>query len=195
MKTIIFFFRSVVLIFLALAGFVASTPAQEVSIPDPGLNVAIRAALRIPFGPLTELDLLSLTNLDASRRNVKSIVGLEAARNLVSLDLQINRLTNFSLPSELTKLSTLDVSINPLTNFSLPNGLTNLTSLTIEGAGLTNLTLPAGLTRLNNLDLENNYLASFSQLSNLTGLVALDLGFNSFANFSLPSGLTNLRTF
>ena len=100
------------------------------SIPDPGLNAAIREALQKPTGPLTQQDLLSLTNLNASSRNVRSIDGLEAARNLVSLDLQINHLTNFSLPGALTNLSTLDLSVNPLTNFSLPNGLTNLTSLT-----------------------------------------------------------------
>src|SRR6266567_8486158 len=127
---------------LVLAGFIVSTHAQEVTIPDPGLNAAIRAALQKPFGPLTEQDLLSLTNLNASRRNVSSIIGLEAARNLVSLDLQINRLTNFSLPSQLTTLITLDVSVNPLINLSLPSGMTNLTSLTIEGCGLTNLSLP-----------------------------------------------------
>ena len=195
MKTPSDVIRPFVLTILVLAGFTSSTLSQEVTIPDPGLNAAIRAALRKPFGPLTEQDLLSLTNLDASRRNVKSIVGLEAARNLVSLDLQINRLTNFSLPTELTNLITLDVSINPLTNFVLPSGLTNLASLTLEGAGLTNLTLPAGLARLTNLDLENNYLTSFNELSNLTGLVDLDLGFNLFTNFSCPGGLTNLSTF
>ena len=149
---------------LFLIGLAAPTLAQEVSFPDPGLNAAVRAALQKPFDPLTEQDLLSLTNLNASRRNVRSIEGLEAARNLVTLDLQINRLTNFSLPSELTKLITLDVSVNPLTSFSLPSGLTNLASLTLESDGLTNLTVPAGLTRLINLDLENNGLTSFNQL-------------------------------
>ena len=138
---------------LILAGCMTSTFAQEISIPDPGLNAAIRDALGKPGGPLTEQDLLSLTNLNARNRNVSSIDGLEAARNLVSLHLEINRLTNVSLLGALTNLSALDLSVNPLTNFSLPNGLTNLLSLTIESAGLTNLTLPAGLTRLNNLDL------------------------------------------
>src|SRR6266496_2369041 len=108
---------------LILTGFVVSTRAQEVSIPDPGLNAAIRAALQKPSGPLTEQDLLTLTNLDASRRNVRSIAGLEAARNLASLDLQINRLTNFSLPSQFTNLMVLDLSVNPLTNIFLPTGL------------------------------------------------------------------------
>src|SRR5882724_2824304 len=195
MKTITPVISPLVLTLVVLANFTASTLAQDVQVPDPGLNDAIREALGKSSGPLTVQDMLSLTNLNARNRNVSSIDGLEAARNLVSLDLEINHLSNLSLPSGLTNLSTLDLSVNPLTNFSLPSGLTNLTSLTIEGAGLTNLSLPAGLTRLNNLDLENNQLASFNQLSNLTSLVALDLGFNSFTNFSLPGGLTNLSTF
>jgi len=116
MKTNILLIRSLILTLVALTSFATSTLAQEVSIPDPGLDAAIRAALQKPFGPLTEQDLLGLTNLDASRRNVKSIVGLEAAHNLVSLELQINRLTNFALPNQLTNLSTLDLSANPLTN-------------------------------------------------------------------------------
>jgi formylglycine-generating enzyme required for sulfatase activity len=158
---------------LLLAGATNSARADEVSIPDPGLNAAIRTALGKPSGPLTDLDLLSLTNLDAHSRNVRSTAGLEAARNLVSLDLTGNSLTNFFLPSELT----------------------NLTSLTMEGCALTNLTLPATLLGLTNLDVEGNDLSSFEWPSNLASLVALDLGFNSFTNFSVPSGLTNLTTF
>ena len=195
MKTIIHFLRFVALTILAVASFVASVRAQEISLPDPGLNSAIRDALGKPAEPLTEQDLLSLTNLNARNRNVSSIAGLESARNLVVLDLEINHLTNVSVLGALTNLTTLDLSINPLTNFSLPTGLTNLTSLTIENASLTNLTLPAGLTMLTNLDLENNFLSGFDQLSDLTRLVDLDLGFNSFTNFSLPAGLTNLSTF
>ena len=183
------------LVALIISGFLSPVVAQEVFIPDPGLNAAVRDTLHKPAGPLTQEDLLTLTNLNASRRNVRSVDGLEAARNLVSLDLQINRLTNFSLPGGLTKLTALDVSVNPLANFFLPNGLTNLTTLTLESAELTNLTLPADLTRLNSLDLFGNRFTSFTALSNLTSLVFLDLSFNSFTNFSFPRGLTNLTTF
>ena len=169
----------------------SGTP-QEVSVPDPGLNAAIRATLQKPAGPLTEQDLLSLTNLNASRRDVRSIIGLEAARNLVSLELQVNRLTNISIPPTLTKLTSLDLGLNPLTNCTLPNGLTNLNVLAVSGAGLAHFSLPTGLIRLNSLSLDNNQLTSLSGLSNLTELLLLDLSFNSFTNFSLPSGLTKL---
>src|SRR6266550_757543 len=96
-----------------LASFIATTRAQEVSIPDPGLNAAVRDALQKPSGPLTEQDLLTLTNLNARSRNVGSIAGLEAARNLVSLGLEINHLSDLSALSALTNLSTLDLSFNP----------------------------------------------------------------------------------
>jgi len=192
---IIIHIQRIVLAVALLTSFVESAVAQEVSIPDSGLNAAIREALQKPNGPLTEQDLLSLTNLDASRRNVKRIDGLEAARNLEVLDLQINLLTNFSLPSTLTNLEVLDVSANGMTRFSMPNALANLAVLVLADNGLTNLTLPAGLTQLNSLILENNQLSSFSELSNLPSLMTLDLSFNMFTNFSLPSGLTNLNTF
>ena len=128
MKTIIHFVPLFILTVLIHAGFIASIHAQEVSIPDPGLNAAIRDALQKPSGPLTEQDLLSLTNLNARSRNVSSIDGVEAARNLVALDLQINHLSDLVLLSALTNLSTLDLSVNPLTNFSLPSELTKLIS-------------------------------------------------------------------
>src|SRR5438094_4795095 len=106
-----------VLATLLLAGFMVSTRAQEVSVPDPGLNAAIRDALQKPSGPLTEQDLFSLTNLNASGRNISSVEGLEAARNLVGLDLNSNSLTNFAIASALTNLTTLNLFNNRLTNF------------------------------------------------------------------------------
>ena len=56
---------------LAFALFFGSATAQEVVIPDPGLDAAIREALQKPTGPLTEPDLLSLTHLDAPNRNIE----------------------------------------------------------------------------------------------------------------------------
>src|SRR5690242_243744 len=195
MKTFVHAFRLLMLSLLVLASSANSVLAQTVTISDPGLNAAIRAALQIPTAPLTAQDLLRLTNLDASRRNVKSTVGLEAARNLVSLNLQINQLTNFSIPTTLTDLAVLDLSANPLTTFSVASGLTNLTSLTTEGCSLTNLTLPATLTAIANLDVENNSLRAFDLPATFTSLAALDLGFNLFTSFTVPAGLTNLSTF
>jgi len=52
-------FRPLVLAFLCLVNFpVAPSRAQEGSIPDPGLNAALRLALQKQSGPLTEQDLM-----------------------------------------------------------------------------------------------------------------------------------------
>jgi len=92
---------------MMLTCLMATTQAQEVSIPDPGLNAAIRDALQKPAGPLTEQDLLGLANLYASRRGVRSLEGLEAAHNLTTLELEGSNLTSLTLPAGLTSLTTL----------------------------------------------------------------------------------------
>jgi hypothetical protein len=50
MKTIIPVRRPLVLTLLILASFATTILAQEVQIPDPGLNAAIREALQNPTG-------------------------------------------------------------------------------------------------------------------------------------------------
>ena len=93
---------------LILIGVTSSTFAQEVSIPDPELNAAIRVTLGKAVGPLTEQDLLSLTSLNACCRNVTRLQGLEAARNLTLLSLDHNLLTDFSIAGGMTNLLRLE---------------------------------------------------------------------------------------
>jgi len=132
MKIIVHFIRLPLLTLLVLTNFVDPTLAQEVTIPDPGLNAAIRAALQKPSGPLTQQDLLSLTNLDASGRDISSVEGLEAARNLATLGLFNNHLASFVLSNTLPRLTLLDLGFNSLSRCSIPDGLTNLDTLFIE---------------------------------------------------------------
>ena len=175
-----------------LTGFIGAAWAQDVSIPDPGLNAAIRDALHKPNGPLTEQDLLSLTNLDASHRDVSNQAGLEAARNLVNLSLRANLLTNFNLPAELTELTYLDLSTNQLTQVTLPVGHPRLSILALSGNTFTRFTLPPGLTNLAALFLGGNQLTNVVLPSDLGRLVSLDLGGNQLTSFAVPAGLTNL---
>lgn len=125
---------------LAIADYFTPAAAQIVSIPDTGLDAAIREALNKPNGPLIGQDLLTLTVLNARGHNISNLSGLEAARNLNTLLLSSNLLTDFFLPA-LTNLSVLDLSANLLTNLSLPAGMTNLSSLSLDGNPLTQLVL------------------------------------------------------
>src|SRR5687767_5905502 len=91
---------------LLLAGVMATSMAQEVSIPDAALKATIWLALDkpLPIGTLTEQDMLGLTELDASQTGVQSLEGLGASQNLISLQLSKNRLTSLVVPVGLTSL-------------------------------------------------------------------------------------------
>src|SRR5262245_49767055 len=99
-----------------LTGCLVSGVAQEVALPDPGVNAAVRDALQKPIGPLTEQDLLGLTGLSACCRDVSNLQGLQAARNLRFLDLNSNSLTNLTLPNTWTNLEVLNLFFNRITN-------------------------------------------------------------------------------
>src|SRR2546425_301397 len=128
---------SQILRLLVLTSLMATAQAQEVSIPDPGLNAVIRDALQKPAGPLTAQDLLSLTTLYVNDYRVTSLYLLIAAPNLTTLDLDYNQLTDVSFLSGLTNLTTLNLGGNQLTNFSFLSGLMSLTTLDLGGNHLT----------------------------------------------------------
>src|ERR1043166_9395436 len=179
---------------LVVMGFILSIHAQDLAIPDPGLNAAIRDALHKPGGALTEQDLLRLVSLIAGGRNIKRTDGLDGAANLNSLDLDSNSLTNFSLPGSLTKLQLLDVSFNSLAQCSIPRDLTNLETISLQGNLLSNFTLPLALIGLTELDLSLNELTSFTLPSDTTNLVSLTLFANQLTSLSFPENLNRLAS-
>ena len=179
---------------LAFAGFLDSSAAQEVFIPDANLTAAIRGALQKPVGPLTQQDLLGLTNLQACCLNIKSLEGLEWARNLATLDLSANGLTNVAFPSGLSNLTSLSLQANALTKLALPPGMTALASLQLGNNQLTNLTLPGDLRSLSVLGLESDHLSRLDLPPGLTNLNLLALQHNSLTNLTLPPDVSHLTT-
>ena len=192
MKTSMHIIRPLVLSALTLASSLTPLPAEEVSIPDPALNAVVREALQKPDGPLTQQDMLGLTGLSAIFRNITNVQGLEAAQNLVSLDLQDNRITSVDILTNLTRLVFLDVSENRFPQLTIPGGMTNLTTLRAELGGLTNITLPAGLTKLTSLRLGFNQLPSLTLHADMTNLSLLSVYLNQLTNLTLPPTLTSL---
>src|SRR5690349_9739155 len=136
---------------IVFIGFAASVMAQEVGVPDPGLNTAIRDALQKPTGPLTEADLNALTNLSAGGRSISNVAGLEFARQLSILDLDGNSITSFTIGGALTNLTILDLFQNDLTGFVLSNATPKLNILDLAFNSLAECSLPAGLTNLNTI--------------------------------------------
>jgi formylglycine-generating enzyme required for sulfatase activity len=185
--------HSSILAALMLFGLAASPQAQQVTIPDPNLNTVVREALGKPTGPLTQADMLGLTGLSAIFRNITNVQGLEAAQNLVSLDLQDNQITNASFLTNLTRLAVLDLSENRFPQLALPR-LTNLTTLRLENGRLTNLTFSTGLAKLTSLRVGFNQLPSLVLPADMTNLTELSAFQNQLTNLTLPPSLANLNT-
>jgi formylglycine-generating enzyme required for sulfatase activity len=176
-----------------LTGLLTPLRAQEVIIPDPVLNTVVRDALGKPAGPLTQQDMLALTGLSAIFRNITNVQGLEAAQNLVSLDLQDNRITSVNILTNMTRLVFLDLSENRFPQLTLPS-LTNLTTLRLENGRLATLNLSAGLTKLTSLRVGFNQLSSLVLPADTTNLAELSAFQNQLTNLTLPPSLANLST-
>ena len=187
-------FKSLHTLLVALLFLSRTSFGQEVSISDPGLNAAVREALQKPTGPLTEQDMLRLTFLSACCRDIKSIAGLEAARNLAILDLHANLLTNCVVPGTLTNLQIVDLFQNQLTSVVLPAALSKLTIVNLGFNSLGQCSLPNGLTNLDTLFLQNNQLTSFTVPADATNLTTLLLSFNQLTNVSLTADMRRLTT-
>jgi len=194
MKIIFRTIRPQGLVGLILVSLTASTLSQESNFRDRNCNAVIREALQKPTGPVTQADMLRLTNLSAIFRNITNVQGLEAAQNLVALDLQDNRIANFSFPPNLTKLTVLDLSENRFPQLTLPSGMTNLTTLRLENGRLTNLSLPAGLPKLTSLRVGFNQLSDLALPADATNLTELSAFQNQLTNLTLPPSLPNLNT-
>ena len=142
-----------------------------VSIPDPKLVAALRAALGKPTGDLTQTDLESLTTFKANNLGIIDLTGLEFAINLTELDLGGNQI----------------VDLTPLT------GLTGLTSLTLFTNQIVDVTPLTGLNKLTTLLLRLNSIVNIEPLQELTQLGTLWLGWNQISNIDPVSALVNLQ--
>ena len=175
---------------------------DPVTIPDKGLEAAIRDNLGKPTGELTCSDLADLTELKAGGRNISDLGGLQYAVNLVNLFLNSNQLSTLRSGTfaGMTNLQVLGLGNNPLSDIGPLSGLTNLQVLGLDNNRLSDIGPLKGLTSLQDLYLENDYIylnqnqiSDVSPLSGLTNLQVLNLDFNEVSDIGPFKGLTNLQ--
>jgi len=116
---------------LLLNGCICFWPGTVI-IPDRGLDSAIRAELRMPFGCLTQADLLRVTELKASGLNIRSLEGLQFCSNLLTVDLSNNNIAGISPLTNLSNITYLDLSHNQISNIQALSGLFFLHTLNLE---------------------------------------------------------------
>ena len=143
-------------------------------------------------GDLTCGMLSGLTDLNASKAPIESLVGIQNLTNLTSLNLDSGKITDISALSGLTSLTYLRLELNSITDIDALSGLTRLTHLALDRNSITDVSALGGLTSLTYLRLQLNSLTDISALSGLTGLTLLQLHWNSITDIGALSGLTSL---
>ena len=190
---------------------------RTVSIPDTNLAAAIRETLGLRSrSAITQQDMLRLTRLEAPKRQITNLTGLEHASHLKYLYLWENQIRDLtpltgltqlksinlwnnqirSIPSlaGLTDLTDLDLSNNSINDITPFVKLTQLKGLSLGGNGITDISPLAKLTQLQSLLFWNNRIRDITVLAKLTDLTDLHLGNNSISDITPLKGLTKLRS-
>ena len=164
-----------------------------VTIPDANLRAVITDSLgKSRNASITRAEMATLTRIDAPRKGIRNLTGLEHATNLQSLTLSNNSISDISALSNLTNLTWLGLESNSISDISALSNLTNLTGLDLADNSISDISALSNLTNLTRLYLDDNSISDISALSNLTNLTRLDLDDNSISDISALSNLTNL---
>jgi uncharacterized repeat protein (TIGR02543 family) len=198
-----------VLFILALIAvlFISRMVDPRVEFEDKGLEEAIRDALGNQNRPIFKDDLLNITLLDASGKEITCLDGIEYLHNLAFLNLEDNNIEDVSPLKNLKKLVDLNLSNNDIAdlekiNFNsisdLPLIVLNLNhNIAKEDDNscirLSDISLIGQFKQLEELYLRENSIEDISPLSNLNNLEILDLRENLTSDISPLKNLTSLK--
>ena len=96
-----------VVVGIVITFFSIRMPWINMVIPDENLENAIRAQIGKSHGPLHESDLEKITLLSATNSDIKTIEGLEYCKNLKTLLLYGNNISDVTPLSNLANLTSL----------------------------------------------------------------------------------------
>jgi internalin A len=184
---------SAVCFFILSLGIIGGIYGDEVNFPDPNLEAAIREAINKPEGPITDEDLVGLTELNASNRGISDLTGIEHCTNLRKLNMSSNQISNISPLSELINLQELDLGINQISDITILGNLINLQSLSLAWNQISDITPVEDLVNLQKLHLEGNQISDITPLSNLSDLKELLLAWNQINNITPIGNFINLQ--
>lgn len=177
-------------------------PKSDINIVDENLRAVINETLGQPINStITSSQMLQLTSLNATGRNIKNLSGLGSAKNLRKLYLNNNSIVNIKPLSNISNLKELNLSNNkiydliPLSKLTKLNNL-NLSSNKINGLASSSLAPLSSLDQLTTLDLSNNEIINDTNITTLNPLRYLtQLSYLNLSNNKITdiNSLSNLR--
>ena len=150
-------------------------------------NTSVSAEELVLIGKLPNLQKLTLDNCGLSTVN-----GLDACKELLSLDLKNNAIRNIGSLGALKKIEQLNLSHNALDDLTSLATLSTLTELDISYNGLTTLSPITSLTGLEALIANDNAVTDLVGFHQLTVLQKLVFSNNKIADISPLSACVDL---
>ncbi len=157
---------------------------NEVKFACKNLEQVIRVKINKPSGTLYQSDVINIFELDAEKREIFSLTGIEHLKNLRELDIDDNNISDLSPLAGLTKLKELDIENNNISDISPLANLINLEELGFEKNKVKDISPLSKLTKLKELEFEYNDVSDISVLANLTRLKELDFSNNKVTDIS-----------
>ena len=190
--------RSVKFITISCALLLLSYPVMSqlnpsIEFSDAGLESAIRDTLGLEQGVIHQHDILSIFKLDASGKEITELDGIQRLRNITSLNLAHNKISDISALGALSKLRDLDLSNNSISDISSLASLNNLESLNLGANRITDILPISILINLRDLNLRQNTINDISTLSHLFHLEKLNLRANRIHDITPIDNLRELH--
>ncbi len=168
-------------------------PNEAGPIYDTNLEAAIREKLGQPTGDLTPDVLEKLTELHVSRKEITSLRGLEACKNLEVLHLSQNNVSDLSPLQSLATLRHLDCTSNQIDDLQPIAGLVDLEYLVLQENDIGDITPLRNLRKLRVLYLCANPIEDISVIGALHDLQRLFLMRCQVSSITPLEGLLNLE--
>ncbi len=163
--------RQLSLLALACCWCALAGAEEPVQFKDTTLRAVVEEVLWVEDP--TPSDMLEFTYLEAESMGIQSLVGLEHAKNLLTLRLSDNQYIT---------------DVTPLA------GLTNLRTLILNQNRIADVSPLAGLVNLQELDIHHNEIRDVSPLSGMTKLWRLAIRENPIRDISPLAGLVDVRS-
>ena len=176
------FFVMVSLLVLSGLLILSSRVDSVVKFTDPNLEKAVREKINQPKSPITRLDVLAITELDVSGREVRRLEGIESLNRLAELSLANNAVEDLSPLADLGMLVVLNLDNNQISDLETVrfDEITHLglRSLSLRDNSIENIEPLSHFYSLQELNLRGNRIKNLEPLAGLTGLVSLNIHSN-----------------
>ncbi|RKU21004.1 hypothetical protein C6499_22560 [Candidatus Poribacteria bacterium] len=169
-------------------------PVGDFYIPDVNLRAVIAERLgKAADEEITAAEMLNLRNINADRRGIRDLTGLEFATQLERIEFRHNMITDLSPLAGLTQLNNIKLRDNEITDVTPLAKLIRVDWLGLEQNRIIDLAPLSGLTRLQGIGISGNPVIDVSPLAKLTSLERIDAWQTPISDFSPLATLRVLR--